>query len=85
MTRTERSNGSSRAYANKHKKKMVFQHGALVWIHLRRYHFPSKIKSKLMSRANGPFQMLERVNDNSYKVNFSRNYSVSATFNEIDF
>jgi len=48
----------------------VFQPGDLVWVHLR--------KSKLMSRADGPFEILERVNDNAYKVNLPSEYGVWA-------
>ena len=64
----EKANASYQAHANKHKKKKVFQPGDLVWIHLRKESFPSKRKNKLMLRAKGPFEVLERVNDNAYKV-----------------
>jgi len=37
-----------------------------------------------MPRADGPFEILERVNDNAYKVNFLDDYGVSATFNVAD-
>ena len=51
---------------------------------MRKERFPSKRKSKLMPRADGPFEILERVNDNAYKVNFPIDYGVSATFNVVD-
>jgi len=37
-----------------------------------------------MPRADGPFEILERVNDNAYKVDFPGDYGVSATFNVAD-
>jgi len=37
-----------------------------------------------MPRADGPFEALERVNDNAYKVNLPSDYGVSATFNVAD-
>jgi len=37
-----------------------------------------------MPRANGPFEVLERINDNTYKVDLLRDYGVLATFNVID-
>ena len=37
-----------------------------------------------MPRAEGPFDVLERMNDNSYKVDLSGAYEVSATFNVVD-
>ena len=40
--------------------------------------------SKLMPRADGPLEVLERVNDDAYKVNFPGDYGVSATFNVAD-
>jgi len=46
--------------------------------------FPSKRKSKLMPRADGPFRIIEKVNDNAYKVDLSSDYNVSATFNVKD-
>jgi len=51
---------------------------------LRKERFPSKRKSKLILGADGPFEVLERVNDNAYKVNFPGDYGVSATFNVVD-
>ena len=40
--------------------------------------------SKLMRRANGPFEIIERINDNAYKVDLPSDYGVSATFNVAD-
>ena len=37
-----------------------------------------------MPRANGPFQIVEKVNDNAYKIELPGNYNVSATFNVQD-
>jgi len=80
----KKSNSSYQAQANKHKKNVAFQLGDMVWIHLRKERFPSKRKSKLMPRADGPFEILKRVNDNAYKVNFPGDYGFSTTFNVAD-
>jgi len=37
-----------------------------------------------MPRADGPFEVLERINDNAYKVDLLGDYGVSATFNVAD-
>jgi len=81
--RIEKSNASYQAQANKHKKSGV-PIGDLVWVHLRKERFPAKRKSKLTPRADDPFEILEKVNDNAYKVNFPSDYGVSATFNVAD-
>ena len=55
-----------------------------MWVHLRKERFPSKRKTKLMPRVDGPFEVLERINDNAYKVDLPGDYGVSATFNVAD-
>jgi hypothetical protein len=37
-----------------------------------------------MSRANGPFKILEKINDNAYKLELPPEYGVSPTFNISD-
>jgi len=56
---------------------VVFQLGDIVWIHYRKEIFPSEQKSKLMPRADRPFEILGRVKDNAYKVNFFGDYGLS--------
>ena len=47
---------------------MIFNIGDLVWLHLRKDCFPNEHNSKLLPRADGPFKVLARYNDNAYKV-----------------
>jgi len=84
QARIEKSNLSYAAQANKHRRPRVFQPGDLVWIHLRKERFPAQRKTKLMPRADGPFEVLEPINDNAYKVDLPGDYGVSATFNVTD-
>jgi len=77
----EKPKASYQAQAHKHKKRIVYQPGDLVWVNLRRERFPSKRKSKLMPRAYRPFEILKRVNDHAYKVYLPGDFGVSATFN----
>ncbi|XP_019435361.1 PREDICTED: uncharacterized protein LOC109341845, partial [Lupinus angustifolius] len=56
-----------------------------VWIHMRKERFPSQRKSKLQPRGDGPFQVLERINNNAYKLDLPSEYgNISATFNVAD-
>ena len=67
--------------ANKHRKAITFKAVDLVWLHLTKGRFPSRRKNKLMPRGDGPFKVLEKVNDNAYKVELPRDMGVSPTFN----
>jgi hypothetical protein len=51
---------------------------------MRKERFPAKTRSKLLPRGDGPFQVLERINDNAYKLDLPGEYNVSATFNVTD-
>lgn len=70
--------------ADKHRKQVVFNEGDLVWIHLRRERFPNRRYAKLQPRADGPFKIVQKINDNAYKVQLPGDYGVSATFNVSD-
>ncbi|KAI5649820.1 hypothetical protein M9H77_35825 [Catharanthus roseus] len=37
--------------------------------------FPQQRKSKLYDRGDGPFQILEKINDNAYKVDLPGHYN----------
>jgi hypothetical protein len=66
---------------SKNKKPKLFNEGDLVWVHLRKERFPSKRKNKLMPRADGPFKVISKINDNAYKIELPGEYGVHATFN----
>ena len=70
--------------ANKGRKRVQFEPGDWVWVHLRKERFPEQRKSKLMPRGDGLFQILEKINDNAYKVDLPGEYQVSSTFNVSD-
>jgi len=80
----EKVNEHNKVQANKKRRDVQFQPGDLVWIHLRKERFPTKRKSKLLPRSDGPFEVLERINPNAYKVDLPGDYGVSATFNVAD-
>ena len=51
---------------------------------MRKERFPTCRQSKLHPRGDGPFQVLERINDNAYKLDLPGEYNISATFNVSD-
>jgi len=50
-------------------KKEVF--GNWVWMHLRKSKFPNQRKSKLQARGDDPFQVLRKINNHAYELDFS--------------
>ena len=60
------------------KQPMLSNIGDLVWLHLCKDRFPQERKSKIHPRADGPFKVLARYNDNAYKIDLPRDkYNVS--------
>lgn len=53
----------------------------MVWIHLRKERFPNQPNVKLSPKADGPFKIVQKNNDNAYKVELSGTYGISATIN----
>ena len=53
-------------------------------MNLRKEMFPSHRHSKLNPLGDGPFQVLECINDNAYKIDLPGEYNVNATFNVYD-
>ena len=70
--------------ANKHRKEVLFEPGDLVWVHLRKDRFPTLRQSKLQPRADGPFRVLEKLNDNAYRIELPDHYGVHPAFNVAD-
>uniref|UniRef100_A0A2N9G8J7 RNA-directed DNA polymerase n=1 Tax=Fagus sylvatica TaxID=28930 RepID=A0A2N9G8J7_FAGSY len=80
----EKKNEQYANKANKGRRQVIFQPGDWVWVHMRKERFPARRRSKLHPRGDGPFQVLERINDNAYKLDLPGEYNISATFNVSD-
>ncbi|KAL4281592.1 hypothetical protein GQ457_03G017220 [Hibiscus cannabinus] len=63
---------------------ITFEVGDWVWVHFRKECFPAQRSSKLLPRGDGPFQVVERINKNAYKLDLLGEHNVSATFNVSD-
>ena len=55
-----------------------------MWLHLRKDQFPSQRKSKLLPRGEGPYQVVQKINDNAYKLLMPNDFVGSSTFNVCD-
>jgi hypothetical protein len=62
--------------ANKGRRQVIFEPSDWVWVHMRKERFPARRRSKLHPRGDGPFQILEKINDNAYKVDLPGEYKV---------
>ncbi|KAA0067526.1 Transposon Ty3-I Gag-Pol polyprotein [Cucumis melo var. makuwa] len=82
--RIEKKNQKLVTRKNQGRKELIFKPGDWVWVHLRKERFPDQRKSKLQQRGDGPFQVLERINNNAYKLDLRGKYNVSSTFNVAD-
>uniref|UniRef100_A0A2N9FCF4 CCHC-type domain-containing protein n=1 Tax=Fagus sylvatica TaxID=28930 RepID=A0A2N9FCF4_FAGSY len=68
--------------ANKGRRRVIFEPGDWVWVHMRNESFPAHRKTKLHPRGDGPFQILEKINDNAHKVDLPGEDSRSNPFEE---
>jgi hypothetical protein len=66
------------------RKEVKLEPGDLVWLHLSKDRFSDLRKSKLMSRAAGPYKILKKINDNAYKLELPPEFRISPTFNISD-
>uniref|UniRef100_A0A2N9HB58 Reverse transcriptase domain-containing protein n=1 Tax=Fagus sylvatica TaxID=28930 RepID=A0A2N9HB58_FAGSY len=78
----EKKNEQYANKANKGRRQVIFEPGDWVWVHMRKERFPARRRSKLHPRRDGPFQVLERINDNAYKLDLPGDDSRSNPFEE---
>jgi hypothetical protein len=74
-------NAKYKISGDKGRKQLDFEPGDLVWLQLRKEQFPDLRKYKLMPRADGSFKVLEKINENAYKLDLLADFGVSPTFN----
>jgi hypothetical protein len=80
----EKMNEKYMIAGSKGRTEVQLAPGDLVWLHLRNDRFPKLRKSKLIPRADGPFKIIEKINDNAYKLELPPNFRVSHTFSILD-
>ena len=67
--------------ANKRCRRMIFDIGDLVWVYLTRDRLPAHAYNKLKSMKIGPVEILERINDNAYRLRLPDGINTSDVFN----
>ena len=82
--RIEKQNFKVASRINKGWKKIIFQPDDWVWIHFRTERFTSQRKTKLYPRGDDPYQVLERINNNAYKIELQEECSVHSIINVAD-
>jgi hypothetical protein len=80
----EKMNEKYRIAASKGHKEVKLKPSDLVWLHLRKERCLQLRKSKLISRAAGPFKILAKINDNAYKLELPPEFGVNPIFNISD-
>jgi hypothetical protein len=76
----ENMNEKYRIAGSKGRKEVKLEPGDLVWLHPRKDRFSDLRKSKLMPIADGPFKIIEKINDNAYKLELPPEFGVSPTW-----
>jgi len=66
---------------NKNCTHLELKSGYIIWLHLRKERFPSRIKSKLMARGDDHYKIIQKVGDNAHKIELLRDMNISSTFN----
>ncbi|KAG7564287.1 Reverse transcriptase domain [Arabidopsis suecica] len=80
----EKKNADNKRKADRGRKEMLFEPGDWVWLHMRPERFPTQRASKLAPRGDGPFKILEKINDNAYRLELPSEVRISHTFNVAD-
>lgn len=70
-----------KAAADVRRRRLVFNAGDLVWAVLTRDRMPAHLYNKLRPKKIGPLKIVERINDNAYRVSLPPNINTSDVFN----
>lgn len=77
----EKSATKYKVATDRHRRELLFDSGDLVWVYLTKDHLPSHEYNKLRSRKIGPVKVLERINDNAYRLELPEHLKTSNVFN----
>jgi hypothetical protein len=81
ISNLESSTSKYKATADSHRRRLVFDVGDQVWAVLTRNRMPAHSYNKLKAKKIGPLEVLERINDNVYRLRLPANITTSDVFN----
>lgn len=67
--------------ADRRRREVHFQVGDLVWAVLIKERFPSGQYNKLQPRKIGPVEIIEKINENAYKLRLPPHVHTANVFN----
>lgn len=70
-----------KASADSHRRRLVFEVGDNVWAYFTRDRMPAREYNKLKAKKIGPLKVLERINDNAYRLELPQGINTSDVFN----
>lgn len=77
----EASSAKYKEFADKRRRELHFQVGDFVWAVLTKERFPSRQYNKLKPRKIGPFEILEKINANAYRLRLLSHVHTADVFN----
>jgi hypothetical protein len=75
------SNAKYKVQADSHRRQVLFEVGDFVWAVLTRDRFPVGEYNKLKERKVGPCEVLQKINDNAYRLRLPSHLKTSDVFN----
>jgi hypothetical protein len=75
------SNTTYKSRADSHRRQVCFDVGDFVWAVLTRDRFPVGEYNKLKERKIGPCEVLQKINDNAYRLRLPSHVRTSDVFN----
>ncbi|KAG2267137.1 hypothetical protein Bca52824_074216 [Brassica carinata] len=81
ITNLQSSSSKYKAASDSHRRRVLFEVGDQVWAFLTKDRMPAHAYNKLKAKKIGPLTVLERINDNVYRLQLPAHITTSDVFN----